>query len=88
MLPATRCSPSSKISEIIPLAGPAQPLAARGSRPHRRHNADIGIIAVIPTPRHNGDLDDYMKYYKERCRSEHHLARYDGDTIERLNLAA
>ena len=36
----------------------------------------------------NGDLDDYMNYYKERCRSEHHLARYDEDTIERLNLAA
>jgi hypothetical protein len=36
----------------------------------------------------NGDLDDYMNYYKERYRSEHHLARYDQDTIERLNLAA
>src|SRR6266571_1085060 len=36
----------------------------------------------------NGDLDDYMRYYKERYRSEHHLARYDPDTIERLNLAA
>src|SRR5260370_22840309 len=46
MLPATRCSPSSKISEIIPIAGPAQPMAARGSRQHRRHNDGIGIIAV------------------------------------------
>ncbi len=36
----------------------------------------------------NGDLDDYMRYYKERYRSEHHLARYDEDTIENLNLAA
>ena len=36
----------------------------------------------------NGDLDDYMNYYKERYRNEHHLARYDEDTIERLNLAA
>ena len=36
----------------------------------------------------NGDLDDYMNYYKERYRSEHHLARYDEDTIDRLNLAA
>jgi hypothetical protein len=36
----------------------------------------------------NGDLDAYMRYYKERYRSEHHLARYDEDTIERLNLAA
>jgi len=36
----------------------------------------------------NGDLGDYMNYYKERYRSEHHLARYDEDTIERLNLAA
>ena len=36
----------------------------------------------------NGDLDDYMRYYKQRYRDEHHLARYDEDTIERLNLAA
>src|SRR6266851_100437 len=36
----------------------------------------------------NGDLDDYMNYYKERYRSEHHLARYDPATIEDLNLAA
>ena len=36
----------------------------------------------------NGDLGDYMNYYKERYRAEHHLARYDADTIERLNLAA
>ncbi|MGH3181655.1 MAG: ISKra4 family transposase [Streptosporangiaceae bacterium] len=36
----------------------------------------------------NGDLDDYLRYYKERYRSEHHLARYDEDTIDRLNLAA
>ena len=36
----------------------------------------------------NGDLDDYMTYYKQRYRSEHHLARYDPATIEDLNLAA
>jgi hypothetical protein len=36
----------------------------------------------------NGDPDDYMTYYKDRYRAEHHLARYDEDTIERLNLAA
>ena len=36
----------------------------------------------------NGDLDDYMRYYKERYRNERHLARYDEGTIERLNLAA
>jgi len=36
----------------------------------------------------NGDLDDYMTYYKNRYRDEHHLARYDEDTIDRLNLAA
>jgi hypothetical protein len=36
----------------------------------------------------NDDLDDYMDYYKNRYRAEHHLARYDQDTIERLNLAA
>jgi hypothetical protein len=36
----------------------------------------------------NGDLEDYMRYYKERYRAEHHLTRYDEDTVERLNLAA
>ena len=36
----------------------------------------------------NGDLDDYMNYYKNRYRSEHHLSRYDPATIEDLNLAA
>ena len=36
----------------------------------------------------NDDLDDYMTYYKNRYRNEHHLTRYDEDTIERLNLAA
>jgi hypothetical protein len=36
----------------------------------------------------NDDLDDYMNYYKNRYRNEHHLTRYDEDTIERLNLAA
>ena len=36
----------------------------------------------------NGDLDDYMTYYKNRYRDEHHLSRYDEDTIDRLNLAA
>jgi hypothetical protein len=36
----------------------------------------------------NGDLDDYMDYYKNRYRREHHLARYDDTTIEALNLDA
>ena len=36
----------------------------------------------------NGDLDAYMRYYKQRYRDEHHLARYDPATIEELNLAA
>ena len=36
----------------------------------------------------NGDLDAYMRYYKNRYRDEHHLARYDPATIEDLNLAA
>jgi hypothetical protein len=36
----------------------------------------------------NGDLDDYMTYYKDRYRAEHHLSRYDEDTVENLNLAA
>jgi len=36
----------------------------------------------------NDDLDDYMAYYKNRYRREHHLTRYDQDTIDRLNLDA
>ena len=36
----------------------------------------------------NGDLDDYMRYYKERYRDEHHLARYDPATIEHFGLTA
>jgi hypothetical protein len=36
----------------------------------------------------NGDLADYMRYYKLRYQQEHHLARYSEDTIDRLNLAA
>jgi hypothetical protein len=36
----------------------------------------------------NGDLSDYMTYYKERYRDEHHLARYDPATIEHLGFAA
>jgi hypothetical protein len=36
----------------------------------------------------NGDLDDYMAYYKDRYRDEHHLARYHEETIDRLGLAA
>jgi len=36
----------------------------------------------------NDDLGDYMTYYKNRYRDEHHLSRYDEDTIESLNLAA
>jgi len=36
----------------------------------------------------NDDLDDYMSYYKNRYRAEHHLTRYDENTIETLNLDA
>jgi hypothetical protein len=36
----------------------------------------------------NGDLDDYMRYYKERYRDERHLARYDSATIDHLGLTA
>ena len=36
----------------------------------------------------NGDLDDYMRYYKERYRDEHHLARYDPASIENLAFTA
>ena len=48
-------------------------MAARGSRSHHRHN---------------GDLDDYMRYYKTRYLEERHLARYDPATIEDLPLTA
>jgi hypothetical protein len=36
----------------------------------------------------NGDLDDYMRYYKERYRDERRLARYDPASIEDLGFAA
>jgi hypothetical protein len=36
----------------------------------------------------NGDLDDYMNYYKARYRSEHHLTRYDPASITDLGLTA
>jgi len=36
----------------------------------------------------NGDLDDYMNYYKTRYRNDIHLARYDPDSIAGLGLTA
>jgi hypothetical protein len=36
----------------------------------------------------NGDLDDYMSYYKARYQEERHLARYDPASIPHLGLAA
>ena len=36
----------------------------------------------------NGDLDDYMRYYKNRYREERHLTRYDPASIEDLSLTA
>ena len=36
----------------------------------------------------NGDLDDYMSYYKTRYRNEKHLARYDPHSIADLGLTA
>jgi hypothetical protein len=36
----------------------------------------------------NGDLDDYMNYYKARYRSDIHLARYDPVSIPDLGLTA
>ena len=36
----------------------------------------------------NGDLDDYMNYYKKRYRNEKHLTRYDPDSIPALGLTA
>ncbi|HEX6521961.1 MAG TPA: hypothetical protein VF070_18435 [Streptosporangiaceae bacterium] len=47
-----------------------------------------GVILKLRAVVVNGDLDDYMNYYKERYRDEHHLSRYDPATIEDLNLAA
>ena len=36
----------------------------------------------------NGDLDDYMDYYKARYRTDIHLSRYDPDSIAALGLTA
>ena len=36
----------------------------------------------------NGDLEDYMNYYKKRYLEERHLARYDPASIPDLGLAA
>ena len=36
----------------------------------------------------NGDLDDYMNYYKTRYRNENHLSRYDPASIPDLGLTA
>jgi hypothetical protein len=36
----------------------------------------------------NGDLDDYMNYYKTRYRNDIHLARYDPASIPDLGLTA
>ena len=36
----------------------------------------------------NGDLDDYMNYYKTRYREERHLARYAEASIADLGLTA
>jgi hypothetical protein len=36
----------------------------------------------------NGDLDDYMAYYKKRYLNEIHLTRYDPASIADLGLAA
>ena len=36
----------------------------------------------------NGDLDDYMNYYKARYRNEKHLTRYDPASIADLGLTA
>jgi hypothetical protein len=36
----------------------------------------------------NGDLDDYMNYYKARYRNDIHRTRYDPDSIPGLGLTA
>ena len=36
----------------------------------------------------NGDLDDYMNYYKARYRDEIHLSRYAPDSVADLGLIA
>jgi len=35
----------------------------------------------------NGDLDDYMNYYKTRHRNQTHLSRYDPASIPDLGLS-
>ena len=49
---------------------------------------DILKIRALVVNGDLGDLGDYMRYYKERYRDEHHLARYDPATIEHLGLTA
>jgi predicted PolB exonuclease-like 3'-5' exonuclease len=48
----------------------------------------LKIRAVVVNGDYLDVLDDYMNYYKNRYRDEHHLSRYDPATIEDLNLAA
>ena len=36
----------------------------------------------------NGNIDDYMNYYKARYREEIHLSRYAPDSIADLGLIA
>ena len=39
------------------------------------------VILKLPALVVNGDLDDYMNYYKARYRTQIHLARYDPASI-------
>jgi len=41
------------------------------------------VIVIV-----NGDLDDYMDYYKARYRTDIHLSRYDPDSIAALGFTA
>ncbi len=84
---------SGKVENLLYLAFPLlHVMVTSGSRVRDEDNVPEFVAdnqaAKLRAVVVNGDLDDYMNYYKNRYRDEHHLARYDEDTIDRLNLAA
>ena len=46
------------------------------------------VILKLPAVVVNGDLDDYMTYYKQRYLEDIHLTRYHPDSIPSLGLTA
>ena len=67
-----------KVARVVRKGGAGKGPAQQAPRPHPT------LCALIAS----GDLDDYIRYYKNRYRDEHHLARYDPATIENLPLTA